>query len=149
MADIKIANLTAKTTWADTDIIIVEDSSDTKKMTVATLKSLLNTPPTPTLISAFQNSWANYDISTFNAAGYYVFQGRCYLQGLIKSGLANNDIAFNLPVGVRPSKIQFLNSICSDPTADKLGKVRIETNGDVKITGYNTWFNLDGMSFKL
>jgi len=45
MADIKLANLTAKATWTDTDIIIIEDSSDTKKMTVATLKSLIGTQP--------------------------------------------------------------------------------------------------------
>ena len=41
MADITIAALPAKTTWADTDIIIIQDGADTKKMTVAKLKELM------------------------------------------------------------------------------------------------------------
>ncbi len=41
MANIKIAQLTNKTTLADTDIIIVESATATEKMTVAKLKELL------------------------------------------------------------------------------------------------------------
>lgn len=41
MANIKIAQLTNATTISDTDIVLIEDATQTKKMTVATLKSLL------------------------------------------------------------------------------------------------------------
>lgn len=41
MANIKIAQLTNAITISDTDIVLIEDATQTKKMTVATLKSLL------------------------------------------------------------------------------------------------------------
>ena len=41
MANKKIAQLTNKTTLADTDIIIVESATATEKMTVENLKTLL------------------------------------------------------------------------------------------------------------
>lgn len=44
----KASSLSEKTTWADTDLIIVEDGADTKKMTVATLKVLIRAIPTVT-----------------------------------------------------------------------------------------------------
>lgn len=46
MADVKIASLTASTTPTDTDIMIIEDNSDTKKITYANLKSGMHTDPT-------------------------------------------------------------------------------------------------------
>ena len=41
MANIKIAQLTNATTISDTDIVLIEDATQTKKMTVANLKELL------------------------------------------------------------------------------------------------------------
>ena len=43
MADVKIASLTAATTPTDTDIMIIEDNSDTKKITFANIKSTVKT----------------------------------------------------------------------------------------------------------
>lgn len=43
MADVKIASLTATTTPTDTNIMIIEDNSDTKKITFANIKSALKT----------------------------------------------------------------------------------------------------------
>lgn len=44
MANIKIAQLTNATTLNDTDLVIVEDGTQTKKMTVANLRRLLLQP---------------------------------------------------------------------------------------------------------
>lgn len=41
MANIKIGQLTNKTTLSDTDIVIIEDATSTKKMTVGKLKEIL------------------------------------------------------------------------------------------------------------
>lgn len=78
MADVKIASLTAKTTWADTDLIIVEDGADTKKMTVATLKSLLFAIPScrtyPTSDQSIPNSVptvVNFEGELFDTASIH------------------------------------------------------------------------------
>lgn len=61
----KASSLSEKTTWADTDLIVIEDGIDTKKMTVATLKGLLSVVGTfsPTLTGATTAGTCSY--STF------------------------------------------------------------------------------------
>lgn len=49
---------------------------------------------------AFQNGWVNYDVD--RPVRFYRSNGRCYLEGIAKSGPINT-VLFNLPPGFRPT----------------------------------------------
>jgi len=55
MANIKIAQLTNKTTLADTDLVIVESATQTMKMTIANFKELIGAG-----IESGSNSYGSY-----------------------------------------------------------------------------------------
>ena len=110
--------------------------------------SYLSNAPTATAWTAptLLNSWVNFG-SPYNDAGYMKgANGFVHLRGLIKSGTTTLGTAFfNLPSGFRPSS----EYIFTTSSNDLYGQARVETDGDVTFhVGSNTWFSLDGISFK-
>lgn len=102
---------------------------------------------TPTLL----NSWVNFDANTYNTAGYMKDSlGFVHLKGLIKDGTATagTDL-FSLPTGYRPEKLEIHIVNSWNGSAYVQGDCRIKTTGEVEIqNGANTWFCLDGITFK-
>jgi hypothetical protein len=95
----------------------------------------------PTLL----NAWVNYDVTTFNAAGYRRVGGMVVLRGLVKSGTINTPI-FNLPAAFRPARENILATVSND----LFGEARVTSVGDVRCTvGSNTWVSLDNLGFSL
>lgn len=93
----------------------------------------------------FTNSWVNYDLTVYPAAGYYKDAlNRIHLRGMIKNGTVNS-AAFTLPAGFRPE----LRCLCASISADLIGRVDVLANGDViPITpSVNTWVSLENISF--
>jgi hypothetical protein len=93
---------------------------------------------------ALLNGWANFG-GGYNPAGYLLDGlGLVHLRGLIKSG-AMQQTAFTLPAGVRPANSEFIATV----SANAFGSVVILSDGSVKPwDGVNTWFSLDGITFK-
>lgn len=73
MANIKIAQLTNKTTLADTDIVIVESATATEKMTVAKLKELLFHSPHLTGYPVMNGLETNHYTRVGEGAGAGIF----------------------------------------------------------------------------
>lgn len=94
----------------------------------------------PTLI----NSWVNFG-SGFNPAGYYKDPfGIVHLRGVVKSGVVGTDI-FTLPIGYRPANTELLACVSNGA----LGIVEPSAAGGVNATaGNNTYFSLDGLTFR-
>lgn len=94
----------------------------------------------PTLL----NGWVNFG-SGFNPAGYMLDgMGFVRLRGLIRSG-GMNQPAFVLPSGMRPAYNEFVASV----SANAFAGVIIFPGGDVSPwVGVNTWFSLDGITFR-
>lgn len=91
--------LSANTTWADTDLILVEDGTGVKKMTVATLKGLLDFAESP-IVATKLNGWT--DLPPWETLKYYKKDGRVYVQGNVGGGALSTNV-MQLPVGYRPS----------------------------------------------
>ncbi|MHA2069798.1 MAG: hypothetical protein ACXABY_35995, partial [Candidatus Thorarchaeota archaeon] len=93
------------------------------------------------------NSWVNAG-GTYGDAGYYrdAFD-MVRLRGVVKDGTVGAaGVIFALPVGYRPEE----DRIFSNYTDTGVGRVEIESGGDVIAkAGGNTWFSLDGISFRV
>ena len=150
MADVKIANLTAKTTWADTDIIIVEDSSDTKKMTVATLKSLIGVNPTftgamthgtkkviPVSMSIPTSDATNHLIATLTMATYNACVVDINIGGL-QGGAGSYGIHRRLTVSHDGSLVVTVlqNEFWGGPGIDKRGDLTTVNNDTNKTVSF-------------
>lgn len=94
----------------------------------------------PTLI----NSWVNFGAG-FNPAGYFKDPfGVVHLRGTVKSGTVGNDI-FILPAGYRPANTEILACVSNGV----LGIIEVSSGGNVNATaGNNTYFSLDGLTFR-
>jgi hypothetical protein len=116
---------------------------------VALARALASFAEAPTLVGvggapAFQNSWQNYDATTYNAAGFYKDpSGRVWLQGLIKLGTSNN--IFQLPAGYRPPKTVVFVADANDA----FSQVVVDASGTVsQASGSNVFLSLEGLSFR-
>ncbi len=90
------------------------------------------------------NSWVNYGGSEPTAQYYKDPQGVVYLKGLIKSGTIGS-AAFTLPAGYRPSE----NRNFGVASNSAFGYLSVGASGVVTpAAGSNTWFSLDGASFR-
>ena len=126
MADIKIASMVEATSITDTDLIVVEDSADTKKITKANFKETMGindkapqaTTYTKTEIDAslllkannvqeswnaltLVNSWVNFGDGFFTARYRKTTIGTVEVEGFIKNGVSGT--VGTLPVGYRPT----------------------------------------------
>lgn len=98
-------------------------------------------------VTSFLNSWVNYG-GSYEDAGYYRDSfDIVYLRGVVKDGTVGAaGVIFTLPVGYRPEN----NRIFSNYTNSGVGHVEVESDGDVIAkAGGNTWFSLDGVSFRV
>ncbi len=95
------------------------------------------------------NSWANFDAANYSPAGYFKDTlGIVHLRGAVKSGTIGQAI-FTLPVGYRPPKIEWHPAISSSPSTLTLSLVTVSSDGQVIASaGANTWFSLDGITFR-
>jgi hypothetical protein len=95
---------------------------------------------TPTLV----NGWVNYG-SGFNPAGYFQDKnGVVHLRGLVRNGTAGS-IIFTLPSSYRPESRELFAVIANS----ELGRCDVLPNGTVQaVLGSNTWFSLDGITFR-
>lgn len=94
----------------------------------------------PTLL----NGWANSG-NGYNPAGYMLDGlGFVHLRGIIKLGGMHSP-AFQLPPGCRPAFAEYMATIAGNAFAS----VTTTAAGDViPWDGVNTWFSLDGITFK-
>jgi len=83
--------------------------------------------------------------SPYGDAGYYKDEsGIVRLKGLIKSGTIGQT-AFTLPIGYRPDT----TLIFSVSSGGAYATLRVNSDGTVvPYTGANTYFSLDGVSFR-
>jgi len=97
----------------------------------------------PTLL----NSWVNYG-SGSNPAGYFKDkQGIVHLRGLVANGVGTT--IFTLPVGFRPTYVEFKSTVASAGGAGTFAVYVIYANGNIDwSSGGTTWFSLDEMTFK-
>lgn len=80
----------------------------------------------------FVNSWANYG-AVYQTLRFMRERGRVYVEGTIKGG-SNTTIAFQLPVGYRPSASVQRSSRGADAgSVERISLVDIPTNGNVQI----------------
>lgn len=96
----------------------------------------------------FQNSWVNYNSGTHGVARFRkTFNNMIELTGLINSG-ATGTVAFTLPVGYRPVKIEVFSCAC-DVTGEAF--ITVNTSGDVGITfsGTPVFFSLNSVRFPI
>lgn len=93
---------------------------------------------------AFQNSWVNFDTSTFRGARFWKDpMGIVHIEGLVKSGTVGTTI-FTLPAGYRPGNGLMFPSI----TNSGVGRVDVAATGNVvHNSGGNTYFSIN-LSFK-
>ena len=98
----------------------------------------------PTLV----NSWVNYDTATWNSAGYMKdTMGFVHLKGLIKDGGIGLR-AYTLPAGYRPAKRE-VQATTSYTTEIVHSRVFVYSTGEViPQQGGNTYFSLDGITFR-
>jgi hypothetical protein len=99
-------------------------------------------------IPAFLNGWLNYDPSWAPAGYYKDGSGRVHLRGLIKLG-AVPSVIFKLDADCRPQDRELFGTISSAGGAPVVSRVDVKVDGDVVVdTGGNTWFSLNGISFR-
>lgn len=92
---------------------------------------------------AFQNSWIEYD--SRGAAFWRDSSGVVHLSGFIKNGVVGT-IAFTLPAGFRTRGGSYTWPVDS---GNAFGVVVVDDNGNVyALTGVNTYFSLNGVSFR-
>lgn len=94
---------------------------------------------------AFQNTWANFGSGFTTAAYRKDAAGFVHLSGVVSGGTMNLAI-FTLPVNFRPLTNDFTQvTVCNN----LIGRVLVSHTGDViPAVGNNTWFSIDGISFK-
>ncbi|MCK9273006.1 hypothetical protein M0P65_05660 [Candidatus Gracilibacteria bacterium] len=97
--------------------------------------------------SILLNGWVNYG-GVASTAGYYKDGlGIVHLKGLVKNGTILQNI-FVLPIGYRPLE-QLIYSTDSSTGTYVIGRVDVKTDGSIyPYTGGNSWFSLDGLSFR-
>lgn len=90
------------------------------------------------------NSWISNG-SGYNSVGFYKDSfGVVHLRGLIESGSMQAS-AFTLPVGYRPPAREFFGTVSNA----LFGSVFVDPDGTVvPWSGSNTWFSLDGLTFR-
>ncbi len=98
--------------------------------------------------TSFLNGWTNYDTAVHNSAAYWKDpMGVVHLRGVIMSGTFNTDATgqvFLLPAGFRPARHEVFAAASSS-----LGEARVYSTGYVHaVGGNNSYFSLDGMSFR-
>lgn len=92
----------------------------------------------------FQHSWVNFDSD--RPAAYYRHMGRVHLAGVVKSGTVGSS-AFTLLAGYRPASVNGL--IFAVTSNGVFGVVTVDSTGAViPAIGSNTYFALDGISFR-
>lgn len=94
----------------------------------------------------FQNSWVEYDSTTYGATGYYKdTAGMVHLRGLVKSGTVGDVPIFTLPAGYRPAyPMAFALSSNS-----AFGQGYIKATGEVEcLTGSNASVWLSNIHFR-
>jgi hypothetical protein len=89
---------------------------------------------------AFQNSWQNFDATTYAAGGrsarFWKDRGHVYLAGIVKSGTIGSTI-FQLPAGYRPPQTGsafwplVANSAYATGAVDNSGNVAVTTGSNV------------------
>lgn len=94
----------------------------------------------------FQNGWVNYDIATYEPAGYMKDSlGFVHLKGLVKSGTVGAVPVFTLPAGYRPSKQNLFPTVANE----NHGTIYVRPDGVVQVTfGSNAYVSLSGITFK-
>lgn len=141
---VRTVNGTGATTTVQPGASAVINASGANAQTVADATDITTNPTftAPSLI----NSWANYG-SGFRVTGYAKHHGRVLIRGMISGG-ANGSVAFNLPAGFRPSEKELHDAVTHDGTNYIVGRVDIDTNGDVIIVNRGTnWISLNGIEF--
>lgn len=141
-------------TWlADTLGRTDQDRATIKKLSarLGSLEAEIENSKTPIkprvekfIAPTFSGTWANFG-SGYNPAGYYKDPfGIVRLRGLIAAGTINT-VAFVLPAGYRPGSTELISTISLDAAA----RLEIAANGNVvPVTGTNTWFSLDNVTFR-
>ncbi len=96
-------------------------------------------------VSAFLNSWINYDTGVHEPAGFYKDpSSRVFLRGSVKDGVA--DDIFTLPAGYRPTKEERF-AVSENGV---FGEIKILPSGIVsKTVGGNTRLHFFGVSFRI
>lgn len=127
-------------TQAETDT----GTDDARMVTPLKLKTNL-TNPTFTAVT-FLNSWANFNGASYSNGRYMKDRlGWICLTGIIQGGTTGS-VAFNLPAGFRPTKIQSFGGSDYDNVSIVIG-----SNGDVVInySGSGNYVSLDGIRFPI
>jgi hypothetical protein len=103
---------------------------------------------------AFQNSWANLDVSAGDRqAGFYRAGGRVHLTGVIGIG-ASGTTAFTLPVGYRPIPTPDNIAFPTIAGGNGIAIIQITPSGAVIVSNWTTgsavtsFCFLDGVSFR-
>lgn len=95
----------------------------------------------------FQNSWVDYDTTTFGPVWYGKDKtGIVHVMGIIKNGTTTAaTILFNLPAGYRPAIQALINGL----TNDVIHRCDVKTNGDVilGIAGNAAYVSLNNIQF--
>jgi len=87
---------------------------------------------------AFENSWVDYDGSTFGLPRFRKINNIVYIEGLVKNGTMTSS-AFTLPAGYRP----YNRLIIASQANNALGRLDVFTDGSVAPwTGSNAYFSL-------
>jgi hypothetical protein len=98
---------------------------------------------TPTAVTAFSNSWVNYD--TDRIARYWKMGDTVFLAGIIRDGTIGAT-AFTLPAGFTPKTTA--GSLFPVVAGGAFGFVAVYGAGDVIPTaGNNSYLCLDGIAF--
>ena len=98
---------------------------------------------------AFENNWVNFNAPTNETAGFLKDPfGFVHLKGLVKSGTVGT-VIFTLPAGYRPSLAKIVAASGSD-VATRDNTVTLLVTGTVTANcATNTYFSLDGITFKV
>jgi hypothetical protein len=98
----------------------------------------------------FQNSWVNYDTTTYNAAGFRKSpDGRVALKGFIKAGISS--VIFTLPAGYHPPKDIIWTGTAHNGTTYVPVDGRVFATGNVTIVNppasATVWVSLESVEF--
>lgn len=106
-----------------------------------------STPTTWTPIT-LQNSWVDYDATTFSPSAYTKgADGIVSVRGLIKSGVVTDGtIIGTLPAGYRPSATVL--ATC-DTATSVYCRIDVDSGGNIRFrtTGNNAWLSMDAINF--
>lgn len=96
----------------------------------------------------FENSWVNFDVSTFRGARFWKDAvGVVHLEGLLTGGTGPgaSAVLFTLPTGYRPALSHQFAVIANNA----LGRVDVEPDGQVvwRAGGTNAFLSISGITF--